>query len=194
MSAQTLEELAARIRRLEDRAQIEDLLVRYSIACDLRNFEALAECFAEDGSFRAVAGKVTGRPALIAYYTERFEQYGPTFHIPHTVAIDFVDDDHATGTVLAHSEIMMADGMFLSGHHYVDEYVRCADDRWRLESRDNNFFYGLPMTELATMDWREPRRRWPGVDPVKADVPERSASWQAFVDQTGTKLLPDANL
>lgn len=168
--------------RLEDRAAIEDLLTRYSIACDLRDFEALADCFTDDGSFEAVAGKVQGRQALIDYYKGRFRQYGPTFHVPHRVLITWheSDEDRASGVVLAHSEIMMPGGLLVSGHHYIDEYQRVGTCDWRLASRDNQFFYGAPLSELATLNWREPRRRWPGVAPVDADIPENSRSWQAF--------------
>lgn len=168
--------------RLEDRAAIDDLLTRYSIACDLRDFESLADCFTEDGSFEAVAGKVEGRQALVDYYKGRFRQYGPTFHVPHRVLItwDQQDDDRATGVVLAHSEIMMSGGLLVSGHHYIDEYKRVGSSSWRLASRDNQFFYGAPLSDLASLDWREPRRRWPGVDPVDADIPENSETWQSF--------------
>ncbi|WP_159081682.1 nuclear transport factor 2 family protein [Nocardioides sediminis] len=176
------DDLTRRIRRLEDRVAINELLVRYSIACDVRDFEALGDCFSDDGSFEAVAGKVEGREALVDYYRGRFKLYGPTVHIPEANTIDFddEDDDRATGTVIARSEIMMDGAFLVSAHYYRDEYARCADGAWRLRTRDNEFIYGMPLSELPTHPWREPRRRWPGVDPVAADVPEGTQTWQAF--------------
>lgn len=177
------DDLARRLRRLEDRAEIEDLLVRYAIACDVRDFETLADCFDERGTFEAVAGKVEGREALVEYFRGRFAIYGPTIHIPQafTLRFDPDDDDRAAGTVIARSEIMMDEAFLVSAHHYLDQYVRGSDGRWRLLTRDNTFFYGMPMTELATMDWREPRRRWPGVPPVEAELPEHTETWKSFV-------------
>lgn len=177
------EELGRRLRRLEDRTDIEELLVRYAIACDVRDFDGLADCFAEDGTFEAVAGKVEGRAALVEYFQGRFRIYGPTIHVPQafTVTFDPDDDDRATGTVIARSEIMMDEAFLVSMHHYSDEYARGADGRWRLGSRDNTFFYGMPLADLPTMDWREPRRRWPGVPPVEAELPEGTETWKSFV-------------
>jgi uncharacterized protein (TIGR02246 family) len=172
-------DLARRIQLLEDRAEIHDLVARYAIACDLRDFDALRECFTEDGSFEAVAGKVTGRDTLVEYFKSRFTVYGPTFHVPNAVTL-VIDGDSARGTVIAHSEIMTDDGLLMAGHYYHDVYERGDDGVWRFKSRTNSFLYGMPLAELATMDWREPRRRWTGAEPVDADVPEGTETWKAF--------------
>lgn len=172
--------LESRIRRLEDRAEILQLLGSYSIACDLRDMDGLVNCFAPDGSFEAVAGKITGAEELRAYYAERFSQYGPTYHIPHSLVLEFDDDDHAHGVVLAHSEIMMENGFFTAAHHYHDSYVRCPDSVWRLGSRTNRFLYGMPLRELIGLNWHQERRRWPGAAPIEADIPEGTATWKSF--------------
>jgi len=175
----SLEALARSVRRLEARAAIQDLVTRYAVACDLRDYAALGECFDEEGSFDSVGGTIVGRDALVAYYRERFAIYGPTYHVPHSIAVswDPQDDDRAEGTVLAHSEIFFDQQFVVAAHHYHDRYRRGRDGVWRLLSRDVDFLYAMPLSELAHADWQQHRRRFPGAEPMPADIPEKSPHW-----------------
>jgi 3-phenylpropionate/cinnamic acid dioxygenase small subunit len=53
----------ARLRRLEDRSELRELVARYAIAIDDRDIDAIAELFTADGSFRSQDGvmNATGR-------------------------------------------------------------------------------------------------------------------------------------
>ena len=55
-----MSDLETRLRRLEDRAEIHELLARYANACDDRDMVALADCFSADFEFDSVAGHVVG--------------------------------------------------------------------------------------------------------------------------------------
>ena len=172
-------EIVARPARIEARADIDELVTRYAMACDDRDLDALAECFTADGVFVSVGGRIEGRHALVEYYTERFDHYGPSFHVPHRLVLDELADDTARGTVLAHSELMLDGGLFVSAHRYRDVY-RIEAGRWRVAERACEFLYGAPLRELLDLDHTRPRRRWPGTEPVAADIPESLPSWQAF--------------
>lgn len=172
-------EILARLRRIEDRTEIEELVTRYAMACDDRDLDALAGCFTADGAFVSVGGRIEGRPALIEYYTERFQHYGPSYHVPHRVVLDELTEGTARGVVLAHSELMLDGGLFVTAHRYRDRY-RCEDGRWRVAERACEFLYGAPLRDLLDLDHAQPRRRWPGVEPVEADIPEQLATWKAF--------------
>lgn len=193
MATASHDDLERRLQRLEDRAAIQELLARYAMACDLRDFDALIDTFTDDGIFHSVIGATRGRDELRAYYEDRFSRYGPTFHVPHSLVLEELVDDHARGRVQAHSEIMMDEGLFVSGHVYVDEYERTSDGAWRFSSRECQFLYGIPAADLGTMDWRDRRRRWPGAEPMKADLPEGSPTWRAFASASGVGAVPNAN-
>ena len=53
--------LAARVRHLEDRAEIEELIARYAVAVDDRDFDTLTDMFTNDAIFHNVRGIEQGR-------------------------------------------------------------------------------------------------------------------------------------
>lgn len=173
------EEILRRLRRIEDRTEIDELVTRYAMACDDRDLDALAECFTGDGAFVSVGGRIEGRAALVEYYTERFGHYGPSYHVPHRLVLHDLDEDTARGVVLAHSELMLDGGLFVSAHRYRDRYRR-EDGRWRVVERACDFLYGAPLRDMLDLDHTRPRRRWPGTEPVPAEIPESLATWKAF--------------
>ena len=77
----TDEDLAARVRRLEDRWALADLVSRYAVAVDDRDWDAVGAMYARDSVFDSVLGRFEGRDAVVEYYRERTESFGP--HLPH---------------------------------------------------------------------------------------------------------------
>jgi SnoaL-like domain len=65
------EALAARVHRLEIRAELSDLVARYGQLLDARNWDELSESFATGGTLSFAGGSVTGREALKAFYAEQ---------------------------------------------------------------------------------------------------------------------------
>jgi len=174
------DELAARIERIESRQQIGDLLLHYCMACDDRDIEALVGCYAADGYFVSSDRRTVGHDAMRRQFTARLADFGPTYHVIHGAVVEFTGPETAAGTVLAHAEHMVDRGIVLAAHRYVDAYTR-VDGRWLLQSREAKFYYVVPAEELATMDPRQPRRRWPGAEPQPADLPESLESYRHFL-------------
>jgi hypothetical protein len=172
-------DLADRLSRLENRLQIEDLLTRYAIACDDRDIPELGQCFTSNGTFSTVDSVIAGRPAIEDYFTQRFDTYGPTLHDPHRAYVEFIDDEHAGGTVIARSELLLAGGMFVAAFRYLDRY-ELDRGRWRFAARVCSFLYSAPLRELIDLDPGQPRRRWPGREPQEADIPEQLQTWKDF--------------
>jgi hypothetical protein len=171
-------DIAERLRRVEDRLAIEELLARYANACDDRDFQALAGCFAEAFEFDSVAGHSVGRDAALSYYAERLGSYGVTFHVPHTLVLEDLGEDSAYGIVTSHAEMEIEHEVFVTGFRYHDRYTRDAGT-WRFLSRQVRAFYAMPLRELAGR--LDPLRvRWPGTEPKAAPLPELLPSWEAF--------------
>jgi 3-phenylpropionate/cinnamic acid dioxygenase small subunit len=63
------DDLAARIQALEDRAEINELIIRYAEAVDNRDNDALAACFTDDAEATFAGVEVPGRggPAIVAF-------------------------------------------------------------------------------------------------------------------------------
>lgn len=172
----TTEDLERRVARLEARAEIHELLVRYTLLIDDHDFDALGELFTEDAVFGSPGGAHTGRDAIVANYRLRGEQYPISLHVVRGLVLDFADDEHARGQVPGFSEQATGD-QASSGHtivtafRYDDEYAR-VDGRWRFAARRVRTLYALTHAELAAggMRW-ELRKRWPHRDPSRAELP-----------------------
>jgi ketosteroid isomerase-like protein len=104
LSADSIEE---RIRRLEHRFAIMDLVANYCAGIDNRDLDRFVSCFTEDAVLRHQDGvlSLTGRDAIHEYYSRRFRDYGATIHCPHSNLITVKDDSTATGVVTGHAEM-----------------------------------------------------------------------------------------
>lgn len=173
-----MSDLELRIKRIEDRLEIQELLARYAQACDERDMPALGQCFATDFEFDSVAGHAIGRDAAIAYYRERLGMYGVTMHIPHTLIVEWGDEGTAKGVVTSHAELELNGEMFITGFRYHDDYVH-QEGRWRFRKREVVAFYAMPLRELAGPLPSE-RSRWPHAEPQAAPLPELLPTWADF--------------
>jgi uncharacterized protein (TIGR02246 family) len=174
------QDLLARVRRIEDRIEIGELVHRYAVAVDDRDMATLAACYTTDAVFDSVGGRTVGRDAITEYYAGRFRLMGPTRHLPVSTVIDFAGEDEATGQVLAHAELGMGGRTIFSALRYDDQYRR-EDGRWRFRERRIEQLYAMPLAELTTGLAESRRKRWPGTEPAEADIPEGLPTWQAFV-------------
>ncbi len=163
-----------RLRRLEDRQELADLVARYGPAVDDRDAAVIEELFAEDSTFDTVAGVIKGRDRVVAYYLERLSMFGASFHYPHSQTVEFDGDDRARGLVTAHAEMASGAEAFWVALRYHDEYVR-EDGRWRFAVRRVEQLYALPLRELMEDMGSTHLLRWPGTDPAVAPLPPTGA-------------------
>ena len=98
MSSET-DGVQARLRRLEDREQIWQLLMDYRRHLDQRDFAAYAELFAEEGEWEGSLGHAKGPAAIEALLDEKLEVYpddaSRTYHLITNPTIE-VNGDRAT--------------------------------------------------------------------------------------------------
>src|SRR3712207_2996410 len=91
------EDLEQRIRRLEDRAAIEDLAVLYGLVMDERDVEGIRRLFTDDATLRSADGvfAAKGIEEIVTTYQGRFDVLGATNHFVHghVVRIDDGDPD-----------------------------------------------------------------------------------------------------
>jgi ketosteroid isomerase-like protein len=137
-------ELEQRIDRIESRLAIGDLLSAYCSAVDAKDPAALATLFLEGATF----GDMKGRRAIAEYFAGWMAEWGPSFHYPHALTVNFASGDVATGVVTAHAEQRKRDEVWVMALRYSDEYLR-EGGRWRFARRDVGYVYRLRAQDYA---------------------------------------------
>jgi hypothetical protein len=169
-----------RLRRVEDRIELSDLVATYGQVVDDRDPDGMRACYAKDSVFDTVTGRIEGREAIVDYYLERLRIQGPSFHVPHSQTVEFTGPDEASGVVTAHAELGTPDGTFWVALRYHDRYIR-EDGRWRFRERVVKQLYAMPLRELVTDLNADKRVRWAGTEPAVADIPEGLRTWQEWL-------------
>jgi limonene-1,2-epoxide hydrolase len=133
----TLEELAARLRKLEDIEQIKLLKARYCAHCD-NNYDAegIASLFTEDAVWDGGGlGKGEGRAGIIKFFRRAPSAFSFAIHNVMNPIIE-VDGDTATGRWYLLQPLTRRSGdgetaMWLAGR-YEDDYVRVGGE-WKFK-------------------------------------------------------------
>ena len=166
------ESLEQRVRRLEDRFAINDLVVTYATLLDDAQWDALGQLFTEDGVFASPNSTTTGRAAIVENFKVKHAPFPVTWHDPHGIAVEFDDDDHARGTVIGYAELANADDTVVTSIRYQDDYRR-EDGRWRFARRHVLSLYGMSVQEhgAGALGLSE-RKRWPNRPTGAAELPD----------------------
>lgn len=163
-------DLESRLRSLENRASLQDLVVRYFVASDDDDYLTLASQFSADATFNAAGQTVAeGCEAVIAFIRSARENMGLTIHTPDFSLFDFQDGDHATGLVGAHLELSIAGKSLFGAVRYKDRYFR-QDGRWLFQARTLQVIHIGPWEEIGRSLTEPLRVRWPGVEPQPSEV------------------------
>lgn len=163
-------DLEQRVARLEDRAEINDLVVRYFLASDGDDFDTIGESFTPDARF-ASSGRISGEgpEGIVAFIRMARSHMGLTLHTPHYVQVTFDGPDRARGLVGAHLELVMAGRHLYGAVRYVDEYAR-QDGAWRFAARDMRTIAIAPWSDVGTAFESATPVRWPGSE-AASDYP-----------------------
>lgn len=162
----------ALLRSLADRAEIQDLVVKYFIAADDGDVEGLGALFAPDGKFELGGGAepVVGRDNVMDFVRAFRAPMGPTVHTPDYTLILSVDGDRATAVSGAHLELARGGTTLWGAVRYEDELVR-IDGAWLFASRAMKTIHIGPWDDAATSLTTPLRARWPDAPPAEADLP-----------------------
>jgi ketosteroid isomerase-like protein len=175
----------ARLRRLEDRQELTDLVTRYSMCVDDRDIDGIVGLFTEDASMGHADGATqgSGPDGIRDYYESKLIHFGHCYHYAHNQLVEFDTDDTAHGVVNAHAE-MVIDGEFLvAALRYVDLYER-VEGAWRFKQRRSSFWYVMRPDEMAEGMAGPNRKRWPA-PPSPGELPESVPAYQAFIARVG---------
>jgi len=157
--------LEERLRELEDRAALTELVHAYDLAIDDGDWESVAGLFVPD----ARLGPHRGRDEVVRVLRELRGEHGRTRHVAHGQIVEFTGPHEASGTVTASSEIDMHGTTYAVAARYLDRYAR-VDGRWRFVRRKELFGYVLPLADLAEAMTSPYPVRWPGRERTAPDL------------------------
>ena len=176
--------LERRIRRLEDREAIAELIARYCLVMDNRDMDSMPALFTPDFVVRSADGvmNTVGREAAVEMFRGRFLVLGPSNHFTHDriLTFDDADPDRASGFVLAHAEMNRKQQPMLAAIRYDDRYRR-HEGRWKFASRSLAFMYYVPTADYLDAFGPGIGKRNRAYDTaVAADWPEQLPTWRKY--------------
>lgn len=188
-----MEDIAARIARLEAESQIRGLIARYCFTIDDRDLTGVAALFTDDAIVRSADGVMhaQGIAAIMAQYRQRFAALGVGAHYMHDVAIDFADEGtgEARGAVSGHAELWRNGTMMVAALRYADRY-RATMKGWKFAERVIQFLYYVPVDEYRGILGCKDRNR-AYATPLPADYPENLPGWGAYEQQANSGMTQD---
>jgi ketosteroid isomerase-like protein len=132
--------LEARLKRLEDLAEIERLIMDYRRHLDARDLHAYSRLFCDDGEWSGNTGSAKGPDAIEAMLTERLAPNPPapgatTWHVVSIPVIE-IDGDEATASAtwaLIRRGAGDVPELALLGHY--DDVLARENGRWKFKRR-----------------------------------------------------------
>jgi hypothetical protein len=143
---------------IADRLALQDLIARYAVAIDNRDFDALDPMFAPGAriDFSTFGGPIGELAEIKTFLAESLPMFERSQHMMGLPLIDIHGDAASARTSCSNPMIARKpDGstsVWLIGLWYDDEFVRMTD-RWRFSARTQVRSYtitGLADTELGT--------------------------------------------
>ena len=128
------------LEQISDRIEINDLLIRYSVAIDEKDWELLDTVYTHDAKIDyTTSGGITGEyPEVRAWLAKALAPFTMTQHLISNSVVD-VDGDSATARTMVFNPMGTDDGkgglrMFYVGAWYEDKLVRTGAG-WRIAER-----------------------------------------------------------
>ncbi len=128
------------IEQVADRIAIDDLLTRYTIAIDTKNYDGLDDVFTPDATidYTTSGGPRGPYPEIKIWLGKALAQFAMTQHLLGNKSVQ-LDGDTATSRTYFYNPMGFPkpDGslhLFYVGGYYVDRLVRTTDG-WRIAER-----------------------------------------------------------
>jgi hypothetical protein len=174
--------LLHRIDRIESQLEIRQLPIRYALAVDGRDLDAWVGLFVGDVN---CGRHGRGRAVLRGLIEPQVRTFYRSIHQICGHAIDFIDDNHATGEVYCRAEHEARGKWVVMAICYFDEYVR-EDGRWYFARRKERHWYSSDVLERPGQPVFQNWKAWPDAQP---ELPHAFPTWKDFWE-AGDRNLP----
>lgn len=132
---ETIDDLAARLDRVEAELALHRLVAEYCIGADHRDLERWAAVWTADAVWEPdPASRLVGREAICGAVQHQWRAFPIMHHVTGNHVVD-IDGDRATGRADVVAMIQTSDGRWiLAGATYRDDYRRHGG-AWRIARR-----------------------------------------------------------
>jgi len=128
------------LQEISDRMQIDDLLIRYTVAIDTKDYKLLDTCFTADADVDyTTSGGIKGKyPEVRAWLEKALAAFTMTQHLITNTTLT-LSGDTATARTIVFNPMGTPNKsgslhIFYVGAYYNDELVRTSDG-WRIQQR-----------------------------------------------------------
>ncbi|GAA2756732.1 nuclear transport factor 2 family protein [Actinopolymorpha rutila] len=136
-----MDDLATRVRRLEDRAAISETVINYCLNVDRRDWATFTRCFTDPVLTEYHDGRPTSstsRAGLVALISEALDGFTLTQHLSanHVITFDTADPDLATCVSTMYAQHLIQgspNGEFYLLRAIYTNHLRRTSEGWRIE-------------------------------------------------------------
>lgn len=182
-----MDDLAARLDRIESTLAIQQLPIRYAMAVDGRDIDAWLNLFVEDVD---CGRRGRGREVLRGFIIPAVRGFYRSIHLICGHRIDFVDADHATGAVYCRAEHEDGKDWVIMAICYFDTYER-RDGQWFFVRRQEKHWYA---SEALKQPGGPGFDNWPGNPMPPAKLPGDFPTWRGFWIEAGEEAVRKCTL
>ncbi len=175
-------DLLSRLDRIESQLAIQQLPIRYAIAVDSRDLDTWVSLFVDDIN---CGRRGVGREALKRWIEPMVRTFYRSIHQICGHAVDFIDENHATGKVYCRAEHEAHGKWVVMAICYFDTYER-RQGQWYFLKRDEKHWYSSDILERPTGPNFQRWDAWPDRKPT---LPHDFSSWNGFWDKSDPESL-----
>ena len=182
-----MDDLEARIDRIESTQAIQQLPIRYAMALDGRDVQGWVDLFIDDVD---CGRRGKGREALKTFIVPMLTNFYRSIHFICGHRIEFVDSDHATGAVYCRAEHEDGENWVVMGICYFDDYER-RDGQWYFIRRREKHWYAADHLDRP----QGPNfSNWPGQTIPEPGLPADFPTWAGFWTEQGEAAVARRSL
>ena len=144
------------LQEISDRLEIQELIARYSVALDTRDYDGLDDLFTDDAvlDYTATGAIRGGLAEMKQFIADAFAMFDGTQHLTTSTTLAFDDDGNtAHGKSACHNPMVFGGDlrpkMMIVGLWYVDTFVRTPDG-WRFKERVEQQLYNTTIAKVRT--------------------------------------------
>jgi len=116
-------------------ADITEVLMRYALGIDGRDWELLRTCFREDlEADYGENGRWTSASAIVAWMQETHDPLGPTLHRISNVVVSPAQSG-ATSRAYVHAVISANESVTVHAYGWYDDELEKSESGWRIARR-----------------------------------------------------------
>lgn len=168
-----MEDLSARLERLEAHLEIQQLAARYARAADMRDVDGLVELFAPGGGFGAWG---SDREELRHFFDRVLRRFYRSMHQIVGQVIDAIEPEVGRGTVYCRAEHEDGERWIVMAICYFDTY-RKVDGHWYFGERSVRHWYS---SDLLERPHGPGFQHWEGHEHHQPELPQRFPTWAPF--------------